>query len=327
MVTSTKTEFSDLPVISVLSIRDHTRDRAAFYHAMRQLEFSLVNYGFAVLCDHHVVGPRVKSVYDKFMSFFGRPNEKKVRYTLDSDGQRGYTGFGVEHAKGNPIGDLKEFWHVGRPWGAHDYTPNVWPDIPLICSHTESMYYELDLLAQDMLWAIGLILGEKDPNHIAKMTELGNSILRVIHYPPLDGSVPYKVGAVRAAEHEDINMITLLVGSTAEGLQVKDTYGNWIDVPSANDMIVMNVGDMLHRITGGTMPSTTHRVVNPPNGDHSARFSMPFFVHPRPGVVLDVLDSCKDIEDPDPRHGYDKMPPGTTANEFLMKRLAEIGLT
>lgn len=273
------------------------------------LHDSLAGTGFVIITDHGVDLGRLSSVYDTSAAFFALPEAEKRRYVVGTGGQRGYTPFGVEHAKGVDAPDLKEFWHVGRD----EIAPNVWPADPAAFrADIEWLYESLDavglLLLQALTGPLGLPVTFFDA-----MANGGNSILRLLHYPMIPEGVDPR--SVRAAAHEDINLITLLVSASAAGLELKDHDGVWRAIEAPKDAIIVDAGDMLARLTNGHIPSTTHRVVNP-EGPNTSRYSMPFFLHPKPSASLACLPQFKDgTEDPD-----------ITAGAFLDQRLAEIGL-
>nr|WP_305889011.1 2-oxoglutarate and iron-dependent oxygenase domain-containing protein [Parvularcula maris] len=277
-------------------------DAEALYRA-------LMRTGFVVLTDHGIDLSRLHETYETVASFFALPEQTKERYVVGRDGQRGYTPFGRENAKGNPVPDLKEFWHVGRDAIA----PNVWPDEPEAFRRDVAwLYEELDRVGLDLLRALTSPL-EVARAYFDEMAAGGNSVLRLLHYPPIpEGSDP---NAVRAAAHEDINLITLLVSASAAGLELMDRDGVWRPIEAPADAIIADAGDMLARITNGHIPATTHRVVNP-DGPNTSRYSMPFFLHPRPDAVLSVL----------PQFRGEGAAEDITAGDFLAERLAEIGL-
>jgi isopenicillin N synthase-like dioxygenase len=252
---------------------------------------------------------------------FALPKENKSEYVSPAGaGVRGYTPFGKEHAKNSKIGDLKEFWHVGRELPANDplkkfFADNIWPtelpEFELVFNH---IFQDLDDTGRIMLQALTGPL-EVDRDYFTRMTNKGSSILRLLHYPPVANGI--EPGAVRAAAHEDINLITLLVSASSGGLELLTREGEWLPVDTAPDNIIVDSGDMIARITNDVIPATTHRVINP-SGPNVSRYSMPFFMHPNPDAELAVIPSC--------RGEGDKYPP-ILANDFLMQRLREIGLT
>ncbi len=274
--------------------------------------------GFAVVEGHGISADVIGSAWEAARRFFALPDAVKRRYHVPGGaGQRGYTPFGVETAKGASLSDLKEFWHVGRdlPPG-HRFggimAPNIWPDdeLPEFRPALQALFRALGDTGLRVLKAIAVHLGQP-ADFFESPVEDGNSILRLLHYPP----VPPEADAVRAGAHEDINVITLLLGAQEAGLQLLSRQGEWLEVPAPEGSVVINVGDMLQRQTGGQLPSTTHRVVNPaPDRRHLSRYSMPYFLHYRPDWLIEPFV-------PNPQ-----MPP-ITAHDFLLQRLAEIKLT
>lgn len=280
----------------------------------------LKDYGFIVLKDHPVSDHLLNRAYSLVEEFFVLPTETKLQYALKDNGfQRGYTPFGQEHAKDAEVMDLKEFWHVGRdlPSGHRyesNYPKNIWPkEVPEFQQTMTKIYRSLDEVGKIMLESLTHPL-ELEGDYFTKMVSEGNSILRLLHYPPIpEGADPR---CVRAAAHEDINLITILVSATSSGLQLKDRDGTWLPIESDPNSLIVDAGDMLARITNDVIPSTTHRVVNP-EGPNTARYSMPFFMHPNPDAMLTCLPSC--------RGAGEKYPP-ISSEDFLFQRLREIGL-
>ena len=279
--------------------------------------------GFVAITEHGFKKADQNKLYEAARSFFELPSAIKLKYDGSATGgQRGYTGKGKEHAAGRSVGDLKEFYHIGKHLVGHEsghYQPNIFPDeVPDFESSTLRTYAMLEEVGKVMLSAIALYLG-LDANHFEDKVDQGISILRPIHYFPLDdGKQP--LGAVRAAEHGDINLITLLMGASAEGLQVKRRDDQWIPVKPDIDALVVNVGDMLERYTNGKLKSTIHRVVNPPiEKMRTSRYSIPFFMHANPNMALNCLDTCISEK-------YPKQFDDITAEAFLMERLRAIGL-
>jgi len=312
--------------IPTLDIRRFTdpasaADRAAFVTELGQ---TYQQWGFAGICNHGITPDEIDAAYRVFQEFFALPDEIKRKYHIPGGGgARGYTPFGVETAKDSQYFDLKEFWHIGRELDEASadrkaMPPNLWPDeIPDFRQHGYNLYQRLDELGAKMLSALALYLGL--PEHwFADKTDHGNSILRPIHYPPITAP---DIPNVRAGAHEDINLITLLVGASAAGLEVLSRQGEWVPFTSAADTIVVNIGDMLQRLTNHVYPSTTHRVVNPPGGlSRQPRYSVPFFLHPNPEFVIDVLPSCITPDNPN------RYPEPITAQGYLEQRLREIKL-
>lgn len=288
---------------------------------IEKLWMGLKDYGFIILKDHGVSVELQKKAYELLQQFYALPVETKLKYVSPAGGgQRGYTPYGKEHAKDSPVMDLKEFWHVGRevsaehPMSAH-YPANIWPtEIPEFQAVFSELFASLENAGKNMLEALtGPLQLEK--NYFTTRVQEGNSILRLLHYPPIPEGVDPR--CLRAAPHEDINFITLLPAATASGLQLKDRDGSWLDVDGEPGTLIVDVGDMLARLTNDVLPSTTHQVVNTPEGRFRSRYSMPFFMHPQSDVSLACLPSCK---------GEGEKYPPITAGEFLMQRLREIGL-
>lgn len=308
--------------VPTLSLASYTQGaEAEKANFINDLFKGLKEYGFIILKDHNVKAADIHKSYDLLKQFYSLPEEKKKAYISPKAGfQRGYTPFGQEHAKDSPVMDLKEFWHVGRELAAgHElssvYPENIWPtEVPEFKSHFVNLYNALEEAGNIMLEALTMPL-EVEKDFFAKMTKDGNSILRLLHYPPIPDGVDPR--CVRAAAHEDINFITILPAATASGLQLKDRDGQWLDIDSEPDTLIVDVGDMLARLTNDVLPSTTHRVINPQDGKNETRYSMPFFMHPHPQAMLSCLPSCK---------GAGAKYPDITGQDFLMQRLREIGL-
>jgi isopenicillin N synthase-like dioxygenase len=281
-------------------------------------------FGFVGIADHGIDDTLVASAYAAFRDYFALTDDTKQKYHRPGiGGARGYTGFGVEQAKGHDLPDLKEFWHVGREIeGENPYPdilhPNVWPDeVDGFRGAALAVYSSLEAVGNRILSAAAIDLG-LPADWFADKTDYGNSILRPLHYPPIDQAPE---GAVRAAQHEDINLITLLVGSKEQGLEIQTRDGRWIAVTTLPGTIVVNVGDMLQRLTNHVYPSTTHRVVNPPGeAARQSRYSIPFFLHPNPDFVIRTLPGCVSDDKPD------RYPESIRANEYLLQRLREIKL-
>ena len=276
--------------------------------------------GFVAVKNHGIPDELIQDLYRHVQEFFSMPIEEKRKFEVPGlAGQRGYTSFGKEHAKGSEAPDLKEFFQYGQEvQGAADqYPPNVKVDEVKGFNETfQKAYRAFEKSGTALLQAIALFLG-LDEHYFDNHVEAGNSILRAIHYPPITSEPK---SSIRAEQHEDINLITLLVGASADGLQILTKQGEWIGVTSLPEQIVVNVGDMLQRLTNNRLKSTTHRVVNPPREFwHTSRFSIPFFLHPKSGMSLACLDSCITEERP---KAYEDI----TAGEYLDERLREIGL-
>jgi len=284
---------------------------------------SLKDIGFFALKNHGIPLEAIEDAYRQGDEFFSLGDDVKRSYLQPEIAhQRGYTAFGVEHAKNNPAPDLKEFWQTGRchPTSGKTptYFPNVWPvqHVPEFKQVIDGLYQQMEQLSQNLLQSCSLYL-DKPVDWLGSMAEDGNTIMRIIHYPPLGKDVPQ--GAVRSAAHEDINFITLLVTATADGLEVMDHDGSWIQVKGDASHIIVDSGDMLQNLTNGLFKSTTHRVVNPENSTER-RFSMPMFVHPRNEIDLTPRQEFVDITGG--KINYQSI----TAGDYLHQRLVEIGL-
>jgi isopenicillin N synthase-like dioxygenase len=305
--------------IPVVDLRDWDAGGTARERFVRAVGESLADIGFFAVQHHGIPDELTQRAYAIAKAFFHLPPEIKARYHDPAKkGQRGFTGFGTEHAKDSLAPDLKEFWQVGRPDVVHPlYGPNYWPDeVAQFGPTLVELYRRLDRLGATLLEACAAYIDEP-ANRFVDMTADSDTIVRVLYYPPVAPNTP--PGAVRSAAHEDINLITLLSGATAEGLELKRRDGTWMPVHTGFDTIVVDSGDMLQNVTNGLYKSTTHRVVNP--GDStSERFSMPCFVHARLDVDLTPLPSC--IR----RTGEPAKYPQITAGEYLAQRLREIGL-
>ena len=288
----------------------------------RALGTSFADYGFAVIADHPLAQDGIEAALNSAKAFFALPEDAKRAYVVGVGGQRGYTPFGVETAKGEAHHDLKEFWHMGRdlPSG-HRYAsvmpPNVWPtETPEFVQTVSWLYDSLDAMGLKVLEALAVYLG-LDRHFFDATVDDGNSVLRLLHYPPTDGQGPH----IRAAAHEDINVITLLLGAEEAGLEVLRRDGSWLPINPPPGSLVCNIGDMLQRLTNHRLPSTTHRVVNPaPERRGVARYSTPFFLHFNPDYEIATLPTCVDADHPD------RYPTPITADAYLQERLREIKL-
>ncbi|HEY3949980.1 isopenicillin N synthase family dioxygenase [Phenylobacterium sp.] len=308
------------PRIDPVSFREFEWDFQAFSD---KLGGSFARFGFAVISDHGLPQDRIEAALDDAKAFFALPEAAKLKYTLPVGGQRGYTPFGIETAKGAAHFDLKEFWHVGRDLPAgHKYrdhmADNVWPDADLPRFHESVgwLYGALDSMGLKVLEAIAVYLG-LERHFFDDTVDFGNSILRLLHYPPVPKDGPH----IRAGAHEDINVITLLMGAEEAGLEVLDRDGQWLAINPPPGSLVCNIGDMLQRLTNHRLPSTTHRVVNPaPERRGVPRYSTPFFLHFNSDYCIRTLPNCVDAAHPD------RYPTPITADEFLQERLREIKL-
>jgi isopenicillin N synthase-like dioxygenase len=290
---------------------------------IQQLGKAYEETGFVAVKNHGIHDDLIAALYQHVQEFFALPEDVKRGYEIpELAGQRGYTSFGREHAKGSEAPDLKEFFQYGQEVEDNDPVKSEYPDnvvvheIPEFTPTLHQAYRAFERSGFAMLQAIALYLG-LDENYFHPHVHNGNSILRAIHYPPITEE---PASAIRSEQHEDINLITLLVGASADGLQILTLQGDWVGVTSLPEQIVVNVGDMLQRLTNNKLRSTTHRVVNPPREKwDTPRFSIPFFLHPKSDMSLASLESCIDAEHPKQYEDY-------TAGEYLDERLREIGL-
>jgi isopenicillin N synthase-like dioxygenase len=290
---------------------------------VNQIGKAFEEIGFVALGGHFLSPDLVDDLYAEIKNFFELPIEVKKNYEIEGiGGQRGYTSFGKEHAKGKKEGDLKEFWHFGQYVENNDALKAAYPENVEVKELTnfnkvgKETYKMLEKTAKYVLRALALYIG-LDETYFDEFILNGNSILRPIHYPPITSEPK---NAVRAAAHGDINLITLLMGAHGKGLQVQNHKGEWIDAIAQPDELMINVGDMLSRHTNNKLKSTIHRVVNPPRELWgTSRYSIPFFMHPISEMKLDVLDNCIDENNP-------KQFDDITAGAFLTERLIELGL-
>lgn len=290
---------------------------------VRQLGAAFHEVGFVAVANHGIPKSLVEGFYAASKAFFALPESVKRQYEVAGlAGQRGYTSFGKEHAKQSKVADLKEFFQIGQEVSADHPLKSQYPDnvqvaeIPEMSKLGKELYQTFEKTGGQLLEAIAIHL-ELPNDYFQKQITAGNSILRSIHYPPITEE---PASAIRAEQHEDINLITLLVGASAGGLQVLNTDNQWVNVLPEIDEIVINVGDMLQRLTNNYLKSTTHRVVNPPREEwHLPRLSIPFFLHPVSNMDLSCLESCISAENP---LQYEPI----TAGEYLDERLREIGL-
>ena len=310
---------SDL--IASVSLADADRDPDGF---AERLGRSFEEYGFAVISDHGISDELIHRAEDKARAFFALPEQVKRKYFIaGGGGARGYTPFGIETAKGAAAHDLKEFWHVGRElqpghrFRAH-MGDNVWPaEVESFHDTFLELYETFDRTGLKILRAIARFL-KIDKDYFIDTMRDGNSVMRLLHYPPIEGEPGSNV---RAGAHEDINTITLLLGAEEAGLELLTRDGRWIPVSSMPGELVVNIGDMLQRLTNGVLRSTTHRVVNPPPERRGkSRYSMPFFLHFRSDFLIEALPGTV------PPGEQPKWPP-ITADDYLQERLREIKLT
>ena len=314
-----------IPVVDLSDFQNSDPEKHTQF--VKTLGDALMDLGFFAVTNHGIDSDLIERCYQHAQDFFSKSDAIKKKYEFEElNGQRGFTSFGKEHAKDSPAPDLKEFWHVGRELTqdhplASVYGHNIWPEI---ADATEGfkpdfleLYKQLESCAMVLLKACGIYLQEPE-ELISDMAIDGDTILRIIHYPPIpDDAEP---ASVRAGAHEDINLITLLCEATNGGLELLQRDGHWRPIHALKGQIVVDAGDMIQNLTNGVLKSTTHRVVNPDNA-RERRFSMPFFVHPRAEVSLKPLESC--VKQLGPNQAFTDI----SARDFLMQRLREIGLT
>lgn len=319
--------FDEIPSLDLADFTSGSPEQKSAF--VKKLGEAYQNIGFVAIKNHGLSKDLQDRLYGSIKSFFALPDEIKKKYEKPEIGyQRGYTGKGKEHAKGRNTGDLKEFYHVGQELShipdtdpiKSEYPENLWPtEIQGFQQDAVEAFQTLENAGKAMLRAIALNLALPE-NYFEDKVAHGNSILRQIHYFPIENPEEVPADAVRAAEHGDINLITLLMGASADGLQVLRKDGKWIPITALPDQLVVNVGDMLERLTNKRLKSTIHRVVNPPRDlMNTSRFSIPFFMHPRSEMDLTCLESCIDEHNP-------KQFSDATAGEFLDERLRELGL-
>jgi isopenicillin N synthase-like dioxygenase len=316
--------YEEIPSLDLASFYSGEPDKKKQFVA--DLGAAFHSIGFIALRNHFLTGELQEKLYAAIRKFFSLPDQVKASYERQHlFGQRGYVGKGKEHAKGRNTGDLKEFYHIGQELApdhlaAESYPANIWPEeVPELRSVAVEVYQALEKTGTHILRAIALYLNLPE-NYFDNKIKNGNSILRPIHYYPIENPDDVPEDAVRAAEHGDINLITLLMGASADGLQVLRRDGKWIPITALPDQLVVNVGDMLERLTNKKLKSTIHRVVNPPRQlMNTPRFSIPFFMHPRSEMSLAALAGCVDEKNP-------KIWEDISAGEFLDQRLSEIGL-
>lgn len=310
-----------IPVVDLSTfVNGSEEERTNFIKAIGEAFHSV---GFVGVVNHGIDKDLVEGFYSSSKDFFSLPVDLKRSYEVKNmAGQRGYTSFGREHAKQSKVADLKEFFQLGQYVEGDKANTEEYPDnvsvaeVPSFNTEGKELYKAFETTGGHLLRAIALYL-DLDENYFTQKIEDGNSILRTIHYPPITEEPRT---AIRAEQHEDINLITLLVGASAGGLQLLNNAGEWLDITPEEDEIVINVGDMLQRLTNNYLKSTTHRVINPPKEEwHRPRLSIPFFLHPKSEMDLTCLESCVTEERP---LEYENI----TAGEYLNERLREIGL-
>jgi isopenicillin N synthase-like dioxygenase len=309
-----------IPVVDLAQFSGSAQQKAAFVSALGK---AYEEVGFVAVKNHGISDATIEGLYKNTTAFFSLPKETKNKYEIPGlAGQRGYTSFGKEHAKGSTAPDLKEFFQFGQTVSDGDPIKSEYPDnvtvkeLPEFNPIFSTAYRAFETSGGLLLKAIAIYLG-LDEKYFDPFIHNGNSILRAIHYPPITSEPK---SAIRAEQHEDINLITLLIGASADGLEILSKQNEWVPVTSLPEQIVVNVGDMLQRLTNNKLKSTTHRVVNPSREKWgSPRFSIPFFLHPRSSMSLTCLDGCIDKTHP-------KAYSDVTAGEYLDERLREIGL-
>jgi len=279
--------------------------------------------GFVRINGHGLSKSLIQDFYTVSNDFFKLKTKLKKKYEIPGlGGQRGYTSFGKEHAKDADVGDLKEFFQIGRDPDKNDEDTKNNPvnievtELTHFLALGKKLYAAFEKIGGHLLEAIAEFLN-LPKNYFTHAVHNGNSILRSIYYPPITKEPKT---AIRAEQHEDINLITLLVGASAGGLQLLNMEGKWQSIHPQEDEIVINVGDMLQRLTNNYLRSTTHRVINPPKQEwHTSRLSIPFFLHPKSNMRLDCLAAYVSKDKP---AQYEN----SSAGEYLTERLREIGL-
>jgi isopenicillin N synthase-like dioxygenase len=314
-------------VIAVVDYSDYTSGNSSKREQFIQsFGDSFSNMGFAIVRNHGVTAELKAKLMATSKAFFELDVDTKLKYEdLALAGQRGYISKLRESAKGVNVPDIKEFYHIGQTVTDGDlikneYPDNIWPkevtDFEAVC---QEVYQTFAQTGNNLLKSTALYLGLEE-DYFSSRIHNGNSILRLLHYYPVTDLSQIPAGAVRAAAHGDINLITLLMGGSAEGLQAQTLNGDWISVSPKGDEIVVNIGDMLARLTNNKFRSTQHRVISPKEESWlTPRYSTPFFLHPRSDMDLTCLESCIDEKNP-------KVYSDMTAGEFLTERLIELGL-
>ena len=312
---------NSIPVVDLADyVNGNKQSQENFVEALGK---AFTEIGFVAVTNHGISDNTIAKLYEESKRFFAKNNNDKKKFEIEGlAGQRGYTSFGKEKAKQSIVADLKEFYQFGQTVEDGDEIKKEYPDnvggeeLKNMNEAFFNAYRSFEKSGNYLLQAISLFL-KLDENYFKPHVHNGNSILRAIHYPPI---LTEPQSAIRAEQHEDINLITLLVGASADGLEVLNQQNEWVAVKSNPNQIVVNVGDMLQRLTNNVLRSTTHRVVNPPRELwNTSRFSMPFFLHPRSDMRLDCLPAC--VTNDNPIH-YSAI----TAGEYLDERLIEIGL-
>jgi len=304
---------------ATLSLKQRDQDATLF---ATHLGDNFLEWGFCGIQDHHIDQKLTQEVLQIFEAFFALPVDKKMQYfNPELHGSRGYTPMKIEKAKDSAYPDIKEFWHIGReleithPFNRWMHKNMYVREIDQFKEKTSTLYMQFDQLGQTLLNSIAIFLGI-DEQYFSRTAELGNSIMRAIHYPP----ITQKEWAERAGAHEDINLITLLIGGHQSGLEIRSKRNTWEKVQVGRDVVICNIGDMLQRFTNHYLPSTTHRVSATKAESKSSRYSIPFFVHSNPDWLIETLETC--ITDKHPN----KYPKSILAEDYLSERLKEINL-
>ena len=311
----------NIPLVDLSQFINGSKEEKSQF--VNELGKAFEEVGFVSVMNHGISNTLISDLYNDVEHFFKLPVELKHKYEIPGlAGQRGYTSFGKEHAKDSNAGDLKEFWHFGQyedaPKGSGDHYPdNIHvKELPHFNEIGKEVYIALEKTAQEVLKALALHIGLEE-HYFEQYATAGNSILRPIHYPPITSEPK---NAVRAAAHGDINLITLLMGAHGRGLQVKNHHGQWVDAIANEDELMINVGDMLSRLTNNQLKSTIHQVINPPKELWgTSRYSIPFFMHPVSSMPLNCLENCISKEHP---KGFEDI----SAGAYLEERLIELGL-
>jgi isopenicillin N synthase-like dioxygenase len=319
--------YDQIPSLDLADFRAGGERKAKF---VKDLGNAFENIGFVAVKGHGLDETSQSKLYRAIQKFFALDEATKKKYErVELAGQRGYVSKGRETAKGHAVPDLKEFYHIGQEFSEQqaaenpvlrEYPANIFPDeVPEFKQMTVHAFRTLESAGLELLRAVALHL-DLDENYFDDKVQYGNSILRPLHYFPIENPEMLPSGSVRAAAHGDINLITLLMGASADGLEVLRLDGKWIPITALPEQVVVNVGDMLSRHTNNRLKSTIHRVVNPPRElMHTSRYSIPFFMHPRSSMDLSCLPNCIDAQNP-------KQYEDITAGEFLTERLIELGL-
>jgi len=303
----------------ILSFQEKQEDKIIF---SKELGESFKQWGFAGIKDHSINKDLVKEVVSLFSDFFSLPGSiKEAYYRPDLGGSRGYTPIKIETPKGGKNPDIKEFWHVGRSLESNDpyrkwmHDNFIINEMPELSEKANILFSQFDELGQDLLKSIALYL-DLEEDFFSTAVNKGNSVMRTIHYPPVKNN---EIGE-RAGAHEDINLITLLIGGNKSGLEILTKEGEWQDATVEEDVIICNIGDMLQRLTNNYLCSTTHRVSASLLQSESSRYSIPFFVHPNPDWLISTLPSCFDVDKPN------LYTESILAEDYLQERLKEINL-